>query len=83
MGHGRAMRVRVPNLLGKDVHEASIIEMPDEFTMGGTKKVVEVRAEGRDPLRMDWASADEIEIVEATDDERAVHEQMLERLRKV
>ena len=75
------MRVRVPNLLGKDVHEASLSEVEDELEPTGKKSVIEVRAEGREPLHMDWASADELELVEATDAERAAHQAMLDKQR--
>jgi hypothetical protein len=77
------MRVRVPNLLGNDVHEASIIDMEDEFSDEGTKKVIEVKPAGGEPMQVDWASADEVELVEATDDERAVHAEMLKRQREL
>ena len=64
------MRVRVPNLLGKDIHEASFVDCPDELSdVGGTKRVLEVRAAGKDPLPMESYSADEIEIVEASEAE--------------
>ena len=65
------MKVRVENLLGKDAHEASFIEMDDEINEGQKKTVLEVRAAGRDPMRMDWASIDEAVVVEATPDEEA------------
>jgi hypothetical protein len=76
------MRVRVPNLLGKDVHEASMIDVPDELSETGSKTVIAVTRDGDDPLHMDWSAADEIELVDATDDERAAHAQMLEIQKK-
>lgn len=64
------MRVRVPNLLGKDIHEASFVDFPDELSDdGGTKRVLEVRPAGKDALPMESYSADEIEIVEASEAE--------------
>jgi len=64
------MKVRVPNLLGPDTHDASFVDYPDELSdTGGTKRVLEVRAAGKPPLHMESYSADEIVIVEASPDE--------------
>jgi hypothetical protein len=61
------MRVRVPNLLGKDVHEASFIDYPDELSEdGGTKRVLQVRPAGAEALNLESYSADEIVVVEAS-----------------
>ncbi|HVV84138.1 MAG TPA: hypothetical protein VHE35_13780 [Kofleriaceae bacterium] len=62
------MRVRVPNLLGKDVHDASFIDFPDELSDDpkATKRVLEVRPAGGEALRLEKYSADEIELVEAS-----------------
>lgn len=76
------MRVRVANLLGKDVHEATMSEVEDELEPTGKKWVIEVQG-GAEPLNVDWASADEVELVEATDAERAAHADMLEKQRQV
>ena len=66
-----SMKVRVPNLLGKDVHEASFVQMDDELSDDGGKKwVLQVRPQGGDNLHMESYSSDEIVLVEATDGER-------------
>lgn len=66
------MRVRVPNLLGPDVHEASFIDYPDELgDEGATKRVLQVRPADRKPTHMESYSADEVVIVEASEAEEA------------
>ena len=64
------MKVRVPNLLGKDVHEASFVQVDDELSDGGKKWVLQVRPQGGDAMHMESYSSDEIVVVEATDGER-------------
>lgn len=75
------MRVRVPNLLGNDVHPATMSTVEDELEPTGHKTLIEVRAEGKEPLHIDWSAADEVELVEATDEEKAAHAAMVEKQR--
>ena len=64
------MKVRVVNLLGADVHEASFIDYPDELSdSGGTKRVLQVRPGDKPPMHMESYSADELEVVQASPEE--------------
>ena len=66
------MRVRVPNLLGNDVHQASFVSVPDELgDDGATKRILRVAPAGKDVMDMESYSADELVIVEASAEEEA------------
>ena len=64
------MKVRYPDILGPDVHEASFVDYPDELSDdNGTKRVLQIRATGKEPLHVESYSAEDMEFVEVSAEE--------------
>jgi hypothetical protein len=69
------MRVRCQNLLGKDIYTAAFVEFPDELSDDPDGKKMVLKIDSPEPLHVESYSADELEIVEATEAEWAELEQ--------
>lgn len=63
------MRVRCVNLLGPAVYEASFVEFPDEMSDDPDAKKLVLQIQSPEPLAVESYSADELEIVEASEAE--------------